>query len=32
MILAIIALVGGVALQYYFNVAKYVGLKTPKTT
>lgn len=32
MILAIIALVGGAVLQYYFNPLKYVGLKTPKTT
>lgn len=32
MILSLIALVAGVALQYYVNVAKYVGLKTPKTT
>jgi hypothetical protein len=32
MLFLIIGLAAGVAVQYYLNVAKYVGLKTPKTT
>lgn len=31
-ILVVVAFLGGAYVQYDFNIAKYVGLKTPKTT
>lgn len=31
-LLVLVAFAGGAYVQYTFNVAKYVGLKTPKTT
>lgn len=31
-ILLVVAFAAGAYVQYQFNVAKYVGLKTPKTT
>lgn len=31
-ILLVVAFLGGAYVQYQFNIAKYVGLKTPTTT
>lgn len=31
LILVVVAFVGGAYVQYKYNVAKYVGLKTPTT-